>query len=397
MPAGHVQLRSRKGQKSGGKNRIEVPPTHTKVKQPIAPPPFGVKEIREAIPKHCFERSMVRSFMHLFSDIIKASILAYAATYIHHPALPVWAPYVLWPVYWVLQGLVWTGLWVMAHEAGHQAFSDSKTVNDAVGLIVHSFLLVPYHSWRISHSNHHKNTCSMENDEVHLPPVRSVVEDMLDESPIVNFLQIVAMLTVGWPMYLFFNSTGPAKYQGKSRSHFNPYSALFQPKDRAGVILSILVLACMVYALVVFTQTFGVAAFLCYYFVPYLIVNYHLVLITFLQHTDEYIPHFRSEEFTWLRGAMATVDRSFGWLVDHQIHRIADTHVAHHLFSQMPFYHAEEATKHLKKVLGPYYLSDDTPIWPALWRAWNKCRFVEDDGQIVFGKKNLEHRPVYQE
>jgi omega-6 fatty acid desaturase (delta-12 desaturase) len=31
----------------------------------------------------------------------------------------------------------------------------------------------------------------------------------------------------------------------------------------------------------------------CYYLLPYMVVNYHLVLITFLQHTDVYMPHFR--------------------------------------------------------------------------------------------------------
>ena len=59
-----------------------------------------------------------------------------------------------------------TGLWVLAHECGHQAFSDYKWVNNAVGMVLHSALLVPYHAWRISHGNHHKNTCSMEDDEV---------------------------------------------------------------------------------------------------------------------------------------------------------------------------------------------------------------------------------------
>ena len=33
-------------------------------------------------------------------------------------------------------------------------------------------------------------------------------------------------------------------------------------------------------------------------------------------------------------------------------HHITDTHVAHHLFSTMPHYHAMEATKAIKPVLG---------------------------------------------
>jgi omega-6 fatty acid desaturase (delta-12 desaturase) len=117
-----------------------------------------------------------------------------------------------------------------------------------------------------------------------------------------------------------------------------------------------------------------------------MVVNYHLVLITFLQHTDVYMPHFRGAEWNWLRGALCTVDRSFGAVLDHTFHHITDTHVCHHIFSKMPFYHAQEATQHIKRVLGPYYLKDDTPIARALWRAFTCCRYIEDEGNIVFYK-----------
>jgi omega-6 fatty acid desaturase (delta-12 desaturase) len=52
----------------------------------------------------------------------------------------------------------------------------------------------------------------------------------------------------------------------------------------------------------------------------------------------------------------------------------------------MPHYHAEEATNHLKKILGSYYVFDDTPIFKALWNSFTKCKFVEDEGDIVFYK-----------
>lgn len=57
-----------------------------------------------------------------------------------------------------------------------------------------------------------------------------------------------------------------------------------------------------------------------------------------------------SQEWQWLRGALCTVDRSFGPLLDHTFHHIVDTHVCHHLFSTMPFYHAQEATQAFRKV-----------------------------------------------
>lgn len=45
------------------------------------------------------------------------------------------------------QGGIMTGLWVVAHECGHRAFSDSDLICDVVGLILHSALLVPYHRY----------------------------------------------------------------------------------------------------------------------------------------------------------------------------------------------------------------------------------------------------------
>ena len=86
---------------------------------------------------------------------------------------------------------------------------------------------------------------------------------------------------------------------------------------------------------------FGVWKVACVYFVPYLVVNAYLIIITYLHHTAVYVPHYRAAEFTWLRGALSTVDRSFGWVLDHVLHHITDTHVCHHLFHTIPFYHAQ--------------------------------------------------------
>jgi hypothetical protein len=58
-----------------------------------------------------------------------------------------WLAWLAWPMYWFWQGAFATGVWVIAHECGHGAFSDSEALNDGVGLVFHSLLLVPYYSW----------------------------------------------------------------------------------------------------------------------------------------------------------------------------------------------------------------------------------------------------------
>ena len=65
---------------------------------------------------------------------------------------------------------------------------------------------------------------------------------------------------------------------------------------------------------------------------------------------------------------------------------MTDTHVCHHLFSKMPFYHAQEATEHIKRVMGDYYKYDPTPIPQAVYRAYHCCQFIEAKGDIEFYK-----------
>ena len=195
------------------------------------------------------------------------------------------------------------------------------------------------------------------------------------------------------PAYLLANVTGPPIYKGKSPNHFDPSSALWEGEPKfaywqvcvstAGVLLALGgVSAAMAH--------FGVLAVLAFYVLPYLIVNFNLVLITYLQHTDAAVPHYRDKDFSWVRGALCTVDRSYGWLLDHVFHHISDTHVVHHLFHTIPFYHAQRATKEVREKLGAYYLADHTPIPIALYNSMKKCKYIEDTGDTLYYKGSSE-------
>eukprot|EP01102_Stenamoeba_stenopodia_P016084 TRINITY_DN556_c0_g1_i2.p1 TRINITY_DN556_c0_g1~~TRINITY_DN556_c0_g1_i2.p1 ORF type:complete len:402 (-),score=90.39 TRINITY_DN556_c0_g1_i2:85-1290(-) len=351
----------------------------------LVPPPFTLKSLKDSIPAHCFKRSALRSSLYVLYDFIGIAILFFFAQQIDKLALPTPLHWALWGLYWIAQGIIMTGVWVIAHECGHQAFSESKTINDTVGLILHSMLLVPYHSWRISHGKHHKNTNHLELDEVFVPITRSeagfVHFSALMKTPPAVALRIVLMLTIGWPAYLLFNIAG-RKYESAA-NHFNPWSPIFLPKERKDVIVSDIALIVWLGILgtVAHYTSFGYVVKM--YGIPYLFVNMWLVLITELQHTDAEIPHYDSEEWTWLRGALCTVDRDYG-ILNHFHHHIGDTHICHHIFSKIPHYHAEEATRHLKKTLGRYYRRDETPIAVALWKSMLECGFIEDNEHIAW-------------
>ena len=73
---------------------------------------------------------------------------------------------------------------VLCMRSGHQSFSNSRKVNDLVGNIVHSSILVPYHGWRISHRTHHSNHGHVENDESWHPVTKSIYDKMVRSSPV---------------------------------------------------------------------------------------------------------------------------------------------------------------------------------------------------------------------
>ena len=266
---------------------------------PTQPPPFTLADLRRAVPEHCFERSYARSFYHLGEDLVLLGLLALgmwvAKTQVvarlpTAVALPV--QLVLYPAWIFVTGTVLMGLWVIAHECGHQAFSPSALVNDTVGLLLHSALLVPYHGWRVSHSNHHGNTNCMQHDEVYIPPTREGAKGGLVQSTLGNALQLLGLSIFGWPIYLITNISGPAKYRDAVHDHFSPASALFTPRDFWMIIISDIALFAVLAAVGVAHFHFGFLNMLLHYWLPFYVCYVYFFVVTYLQHTDVYTPHY---------------------------------------------------------------------------------------------------------
>lgn len=350
---------------------------------PTEKPPFTVGQLKKAIPPHCFQRSIIRSFSYVVYDLIIISTLLYIALY-QIPNLPSPLNYLAWPLYWFCQGCVATGVWVIAHECGHHAFSDHQLLDDIVGLTLHSALLVPYFSWKYSHRRHHSNTGSLERDEVFVPKPKSSLPwfSKYLNNPLGRFMFLFVSLTMGWPLYLAFNVSG--RPYPRFACHFDPYGPIYSDRERAQIFISDVGVLAVFYGLYQLTVAFSLGWVIKVYVMPLLVVNGWLVLITYLQHTHPALPHYDSTEWDWLRGALATVDRDYG-LLNKVFHHITDTHVAHHLFSTMPHYNAMEATKALRPVLGEYYHSDTTPLWKAMWREATECVYVEQEEEKVQG------------
>ncbi|KAF7346215.1 Oleoyl phosphatidylcholine desaturase [Mycena sanguinolenta] len=379
-------------------------------------PDITVKQLLAAIPAHCHKRSALKSSAYMLWNMFVIWVLYKVATYadglinpqtlsLPYPALYSFARFSVWALYGFWTGLFATGLWVVAHEAGHQAFSESKFINNTVGWILHSGLGVPYHSWRITHAKHHASTGHMTQDQVFVPPTRSdrglkpfdpKREDLQGASVSEEVKkELWEALGVGIPLARITSS--PARsclrlISGVRSSFLTLESSFGSPRWQPPYTPGARPLSSRVYG------------------VPYLWVNHWLVLITFLQHTDPLLPHYRAPEFNFARGALATLDRSLlgdlgpvmGWIGAHATMGISETHIAHHICSKIPHYNAWEASAALRKVLAPTGLRlDGNPGgWAEMYRVYKECKFVEDEGDVVFYKNAYglaKMRPVFND
>ncbi len=327
--------------------------------------PFTLQDLKAAIPAYCFEPSVWKSLSYFFLDIgVIAGLYAIAH------ALNSWF---FFPFFWLMQGTMFWALFVVGHDCGHGSFSKIKWLNSLIGHLSHTPILVPYHGWRISHRTHHANTGNLDTDESWYPMSQSKYEQM----PWIEKLFRFYLPLLAYPIYLFRRSPGRP-----GGSHFLPSSPLFRPSEKWDIITSSVCIGLMVGFLGLVTYQFGWVFLVQYYLAPYIVFVMWLDLVTYLHHTEADIPWYRGEDWYFLKGALSTIDRDYGFI--NPIHHDIGTHVAHHIFLNMPHYHLKAATEAIKPILGDYYRKSNEPIWKSFMRSFKDCQFVPDQGSGVF-------------
>lgn len=252
-----------------------------------------INTIKSWIPAHCFEPSTARSMSYVLRDYTLAFGLGYAAlTYIPQIEDQLWRT-AAWIVYGYVQGLVLTGVWILAHECGHGAFSVHSRFNNFMGWLMHSSLMVPYFSWKYSHHRHHRYTGHMEKDMAFVP--KTIEErsrkrfanlyldpELFEDVPAVQMFKLFFHQLAGWQTYLLTNaSAGKDSMQRENpswwrMSHFEPTSAVFRPNEALYIAYSDLGLGLVFGALYMASQAIGWQTVALLYIVPYLWVHHWL-------------------------------------------------------------------------------------------------------------------------
>jgi len=313
----------------------------------ISDPP-SLRQLKQAIPKKCFEKNTLRSISFLVRDFVLC-IGLWLLYPLFESMLP-WYTGVF--LYWQLGGLFMWCLFVVGHDCGHTTFSNSQLVNDLVGHLSHSVLLVPFWPWARSHHKHHSYHQHIGKDVSH--PWLS--QQKFDSKNAVQqfFLTYLAPF-IAFPLYLLGVQGSPKS--AHDGTHFLPRNLYFGASLKAKlqcIVSSICVIAT---GLFIYSLHANFTEFALRYGGCWLVMCWWLFAVTYMQHHDiDDTRAYDGDSWSFLKGALQTVDRRFGFGIDYLHHHITDGHVVHHLFfTQVPHYHLKEATVAVRKQLGKHY------------------------------------------
>jgi acyl-lipid omega-3 desaturase len=296
---------------------------------------LSLSDLKKAIPSKYFESSLLWSLFYVAQDLILICALYVMAYFMcGHPFESFFLP-----VFWFIQGFLFWAVFVLGHDCGHGSFSRYKSLNYFIGHILHSSILVPFHSWRISHRIHHKNTGNYEKDEIFLPLKE---EEYFAMPHIARFFyrELMWGLPIAFPLYLTRNYGWGKK---KIQSHFNPHCDLFRPDEAHYIWQSGMWCLAMVCLLTYLTSIWGIRWLVLYYIAPLLVCYCWLLVVTFLHHTRPGTIWYANSNWNYVKGNLQSIDRVYS--IFEYFHHDIGTHVVHHLFPAIPHYHLRNASE----------------------------------------------------
>ena len=303
---------------------------------------FNIYELSQKIPNHCFVKSPIIGTYYILRDFL----LWYSTYYVFEYYTNHSTPYML--LYWTFSGFwIWCQF-MNGHDCGHGSFSNSYVLNNIMGHLTHTPLLTPFNTWAESHRRHHIGHNHINNDYSHDWISYDNRENKSIVTKIFQYTGIIQL--IGWFSYMAGGVDGGHWLPFGGRLWNENYSV---SKFRHSVFSSSLVFLQFYYILKL--CNFDLSTFIVYYGVPWIIFSSWLVTVTYLQHHDDTIEEtviYGDESWTYVAGALQTVDRSYGPIIDNLTHNITNCHIIHHVFyTKIPHYHLEEATTHLYKYL----------------------------------------------
>jgi omega-3 fatty acid desaturase (delta-15 desaturase) len=332
-----------------------------------------VSSIQKALSPDVFVKRPLLGFYYISKDLFLWASSVYVFSLVEHTYLNI-------GLYWAFSGFWMWCLFMNGHDCGHGSFSDSWVLNTVAGHLSHAPLLVPYSVWADSHRRHHMGHNHVKNDYSHpyVPVHKKEKKDV-----VMKIFQTFGLYPIfGWLVYMLGIPDG---------GHWIPFGGRLWRNATIsshlhGIISSGL---CALFAYNVYIACGDLTSFFVWYGGSWFVFSWWLTTVTYLQHHDDKLEDtiiYGDESWTYLKGALQTVDRSYGYAIDTLTHNITNGHLIHHIFfTKIPHYNLEKATRQLYKYLDendveykfrktPFFFWD---IYKLTWDHLNEAVLVK--------------------
>ena len=298
---------------------------------------IGIEKLKRARPSECFNKDPYLGVQFIYFDF-----MCWATTVALYYSIEN-KTFLIKTLYWLSSGFFMWCQFMNGHDCGHGSFSDSPFLNNVMGHISHTPLLVPFATWAESHRRHHMGHNHFVKDYSH-PFV-----DGPDDKYYFNVVECTGTYSLfGWFFYMIGLPDGGHWIPIGGRIWNNDYNIYTHMHC---IFSSVLVFNWFYFVLSLCNYNFY--TFMEWYGMSWMVFSWWITTVTYLQHHDNSPDDtvvYGDGSWTFMKGALQTVDRSYGSIIDKLTHNITNGHLVHHIFfRQIPHYHLEKATRHLYK------------------------------------------------
>lgn len=297
-----------------------------------APAPRSLKPVIEVIPSECYENPTARGLGYFLRDLVMYAVVLFAlfSTDRIYFVVPLW----------ILASVIVGGLFVVGHDAAHQALFKSKRLNGIVGRLAFLPSLHVFEAWVLGHNRvHHGHTVKAGFDFVWHPVTPAEYAALSRPGRLLHRLE---WSILGYGVYYgrqvwwhkMMNLDPPKRWASAIKR-----DTIFLKGVTGAIGCGILALGWWQYGSVL-----GAVWMLTKLaIVPFLGFCYVIGIIVYIHHIDREIEWYPRSEWTKFRGqvegttivhAPRSLDFFLHWILEHS---------PHHVDMRIPMYHLKQA------------------------------------------------------
>lgn len=294
--------------------------------------PTGLKPVIDIIPDSCYQRSTARGLLLMARDFAVYGLALWGLASTNNPLLLV-------PL-WLVAGLAVSGLFVLGHDAAHQALFDSKRLNDIVGRVT---MLPSWHvteQWIFGHNRvHHGHTLRQGMDFVWHP---ITAEQWSEMSGLARLRHRIEWGPLGSGAYYL------REVWWNKMVRFTPPERWAKSMNRDRALVAAFVGLTLAGSLVLAGFGGGLWMWIKLFVVPFLLFCQTIGWVVYVHHIDPAIRWWPRREWNRFRGQVEGTTVLWGppgWeLFFHWIM----VHLPHHVDMRIPCYRLPEAAEAIK-------------------------------------------------